>query len=61
MKKHDNVILTDGRDGDSQISGRAQSERTHGKCGGGFDCSDQLSGRDSFEMYGHIGLLPSCS
>jgi len=44
MKKHDNVILTDGRDGDSQISGRAQSERTHGKCGGGFDCSDQLSG-----------------
>lgn len=44
MKKDDNVILTDGRDGDSPISGGAQSERTHGKCGGGVDCTDQLSG-----------------
>lgn len=55
--KHDNVFLTDGGDGDSPSSGRAQSERTHGKCGGGIDCTDQLSGCNCFEMYGHIGLL----
>lgn len=60
MNKLD-VFLTDGRDGDSPSSGGAQSERTHGKCGGGVDCTDQLSGCDCFEMYGHIGLPSPCS
>lgn len=53
------IMLTDGRDGDFASGGGAQSERTHGQCGGGADCTHQLSGCDCFEMHGCIGLPSS--
>ncbi len=43
LNDYADVFLTDGRDGDFSSSGGAQSERTHGKCGGGIDCTDQLT------------------
>lgn len=53
------IMLTDGRDGDFASGGGAQSQRTHGQCGGGADCTHQLSGCDCFEMHGCIGLPSS--